>query len=150
MLSQAFAPCPHSTQSIRRAIALKNRAASSAFADRAPCIRHRVRPFTAGDWHSVPLRVLAKQRRARPIAVSAMIVLNAPVNGPQHHSWALGYLHCLALVQAASGLSEGMAWVASARTLLIAVVSALPDQCSCQPMPLTIPQRPTETDQCPA
>ena len=27
-----------------------------------PCIRHRFRPFTAGDWHSVPERVRARQR----------------------------------------------------------------------------------------
>ena len=30
-----------------------------------PCILHRFRPFTAGDWHSVPLRVMAKHRGAR-------------------------------------------------------------------------------------
>ena len=29
-----------------------------------PYIRHRFRPFTAGDWHSVPLRVSAKHRGA--------------------------------------------------------------------------------------
>lgn len=29
-----------------------------------PCIRHRLRPFTAGDWHSLPERVRAKQRGA--------------------------------------------------------------------------------------
>ena len=27
-----------------------------------PCILHRRFPFTAGDWHSVPERVRAKQR----------------------------------------------------------------------------------------
>lgn len=29
-----------------------------------PCILHRRLPFTAGDWHSVPLRVRARQRGA--------------------------------------------------------------------------------------
>lgn len=29
-----------------------------------PCILHRRFPFTAGDWHSVPVRVRAKQRGA--------------------------------------------------------------------------------------
>lgn len=29
-----------------------------------PCIRHRFRPFTAGDWHSLPERVRARQRGA--------------------------------------------------------------------------------------
>lgn len=30
----------------------------------APCIRHRFFPLTAGDWHAVPLRVVAKHRGA--------------------------------------------------------------------------------------
>ena len=29
-----------------------------------PCILHRRLPFTAGDWHSVPERVRARQRGA--------------------------------------------------------------------------------------
>lgn len=29
-----------------------------------PCIRHRLPPFTAGDWHSIPERVRARQRGA--------------------------------------------------------------------------------------
>lgn len=29
-----------------------------------PCIRHLFRPLIAGDWHAVPLRVLAKHRGA--------------------------------------------------------------------------------------
>lgn len=29
-----------------------------------PCILHRRFPLTAGDWHSVPARVVAKQRGA--------------------------------------------------------------------------------------
>lgn len=64
-----------------RAIALMNAAACIALADLAPCfqalwlplgapglvppcILHRRFPFTAGDWHSVPERVRAKQRGA--------------------------------------------------------------------------------------
>ena len=30
--------------------------------ERPPCILHRFMPLIAGDWHSVPLRVLAKHR----------------------------------------------------------------------------------------
>jgi len=84
------------------------------------------------------------------IAPAAATVLNAPVNGPAQHSGMLGYHHCSVVNQAVSGLSEELDLKASALTLMIAVVSALPEMHSYQPASLTIPQRQTETDQCPA
>ena len=70
-----------STHRTSRAISLRYRAAAIAVAERPPCfrawlfpsgapgfvppcIRHRFRAFTAGDWHSVPARVRARQRGA--------------------------------------------------------------------------------------
>ena len=71
--------CEPASSCSSRATALRNRAAPSAFADRAPCfhalrlplgapglvppcIRHRPLPFTAGFLQGAPLRVLVPQR----------------------------------------------------------------------------------------
>ena len=47
------------------------------------CIRHRFRPFTAGDWHSVPERVRAKQRGADASRSGCMgLIVNFSISLP--------------------------------------------------------------------
>jgi hypothetical protein len=40
-----------------------------------PCLRHRLRPWTAGDWHGAPARVLAPHRGARRRLTSLVSML---------------------------------------------------------------------------
>src|SRR6202040_1911385 len=61
-----------------------------------PCIRQRVLPATAGDWHGVPLLVCARQRGARRkrdgsrvfrcMGLSSVFVIIPPPSGLAHRA----------------------------------------------------------------
>lgn len=88
------------TSRTSRAISLRYLAAAIALAERPPCfrallfpsgapgfvppcIRHRFRPFTAGDWHAVPERVRAKQRGADASRSGCMgLIVNFSISLP--------------------------------------------------------------------
>ena len=81
------------------------------------------------------------------LVISAIIALIAPVNGPVQDFGKVGCHHCLAMKQAASGLSEEQALAA---LLCCLSDTALQVPCFSQLAFLTTPLQQTETDQCPA
>lgn len=91
--------------------------------------------------------LVADQLVMAELSVSAAIVRIAPVNGPVQDFGKLGCHHCLAMKQAASGLSEERALAALLCCLSDTVAQA---PCFSQLTFQTVPLLQTETGQCPA
>ena len=112
-----------------------------------PSQLYEMRPHHSAPHKHIRATLVADAWEMTALVVSATIALIVPVSGPLNRFVILGYQQCLALTQAASGLSEEQALVA---LLCCLSDTALQVPCFSRLIFPTVPPRQTETGQCPA